>query len=79
MRPSSSETGSYLLDRASYRFTGAAAAFINLALQNPMVESLWWPGLGVAAILGWFLAKKMIKGFRHEYRYEEDDNTTDQS
>jgi uncharacterized membrane protein len=61
-------------------FTGAAVAFIYLALQNPTVERLWWAGLVViAAILGWFLAKKMIKDLRHEYRYEEDDNITDQS
>jgi uncharacterized membrane protein len=61
-------------------FSGAVAILIFLALQNPTFERLWWAGLGViAAILGWFLARKMIKDLRHEYRYEEDDNTTDQS
>jgi uncharacterized membrane protein len=59
-------------------FTGAALVFILLALQTPTVEHLWWAGLAViAVVLSWFLARKMIKDLRHEFRYE-DDNTTEQ-
>lgn len=61
-------------------FTGAAVFFIFIALLNPTVERLWWAGLaGIAAILAWFFSRKMINDLQHEFRYEEDDSTTDQS
>jgi tellurite resistance protein TehA-like permease len=61
-------------------FAGAAVLFIFFALLNPTVERLWWAGLaGIAAVLAWFLSRKMIRDLQYEFRYEEDDNVTDQS
>lgn len=61
-------------------FAGSAVLFILLALLNPTVERLWWAGLaGIAAVLAWFLSRKMIRDLQYEFRYEEDDNITDQS
>jgi Flp pilus assembly protein TadB len=60
-------------------FAGAAVLFIFFALLNPTVERLWWAGLaGIAAVLAWFLSRKMIRDLQYEFRYEEDDNVTDQ-
>ena len=60
-------------------FAGGAVLFIFLALLNPTVERLWWAGLaGIAAVLAWFLSRKMIRDLQYEFRYEEDDNVTDQ-
>jgi Flp pilus assembly protein TadB len=59
-------------------FAGAAVLFIFFALLNPTVERLWWAGLaGIAAVLAWFLSRKMIRDLQYEFRYEEDDNVTD--
>ncbi|MFY9635613.1 hypothetical protein [Pseudarthrobacter sp. BIM B-2242] len=55
-------------------FAGAAVLFIFFALLNPTVERLWWAGLaGIAAVLAWFLSRKMIRDLQYEFRYEEDD------
>lgn len=60
-------------------FAGAAALFILIALLNPTVERLWWAGLaGIAAVLAWFLSRKMIRDLQYEFRYAEDDNVPDQ-
>lgn len=59
---------------------GAAVLFIFLALLNPTAERLWVAGLTViAAVLAWFLSRKMIRDLQYEFRYEEDDNVIDQS
>jgi Flp pilus assembly protein TadB len=61
-------------------FAGAAVLFIFFALLNPTVERLWWAGLAaIAAVLAWFLSRKMIRDLQYEFRYEEDDHVTDQS
>lgn len=58
-------------------FSGFALFLIFLALQTPTVERLWWAGLSViAAILFWFLARKMIRDLRHEFRYEDTEETS---
>lgn len=60
-------------------FTAAAVLFIFFALLDPTVERLWWAGLaGIAAVLAWFLSRKMIRDLKYEFRYEDDDNVTDQ-
>ena len=61
-------------------FAGGAVLFIFLALLNPTVERLWWAGLaGIAAVLAWFLSRKMIRDLQYEFRYEEDVKVTDQN
>jgi Flp pilus assembly protein TadB len=61
-------------------FAGAALLFIFIALLNPTVERLWWAGIaGIAAVLAWFLSRKMIRDLQYEFRYAEDDNVPDQS
>lgn len=60
-------------------FTAAAVLFILFALLNPTVERLWWAGLaGIAAGLAWFFSRKMIRDLKYEFRYEDDDNVTNQ-
>lgn len=55
-------------------FAGVAVLFTFFALLNPTAERLWWAGLaGIAAVLAWFLSRKMIKDLQYEFRYEEDD------
>lgn len=76
---SDSETGHHLLDRASYRVRGRCCPFHFFALLNSTVERLWWAGLaGIAAVLAWFLFRKMIRDLQYEFWYAEDDNITDQ-
>ncbi|WP_367645971.1 hypothetical protein [Paenarthrobacter ureafaciens] len=61
-------------------FACGAVLFVFFAILNPTVERLWWAGLaGIAAVLAWFLSRKMIRDLQYEFRYEEDDNVTDQS
>lgn len=55
-------------------FAGVAVLFIFFALRNPTAEHLWWAGVaGIAAVLAWFLSRKMIRDLQYEFRYEEDD------
>jgi Flp pilus assembly protein TadB len=59
---------------------GLAVALVFLALRNPSTElRLWAIAAVIFAVLVGFLVRKQIKNLRHEYRYEEDDDTTDQS
>lgn len=59
---------------------GLAVALVFLALRNPSTElRLWAIAAVIFAVLAGFLVRKQIKNLRHEYRYEEDDDTTDQS
>jgi hypothetical protein len=60
--------------------TGGAVLLIFLALQQPTAERVWWAAAFViAAVLSWFLTNKQIQKLQQEYRYEDDDNATDQS
>lgn len=69
--------GTWLFTGQAIGFTGGVIYIVFLAVQNPTVERLWWAGLAViAAVLFWFLIRKMIKNLQHEYRYEEDGNVT---
>lgn len=53
---------------------------IFLAFQTPTVERFWWAGLSaIAAVLSWFFTRKMIRNLQHEYRYEDDGGTADQT
>ncbi|MDJ0455998.1 hypothetical protein PUN71_002130 [Arthrobacter sp. NQ7] len=61
-------------------FTGLALVLIFFAVQAPTAERFWWAGLAViAAILFWFLARKMIKDLQHEFRYEDDEDAEKQT
>lgn len=55
---------------------GCAVALVALALQHPTIERmLWAAAFVVLAVLGGFVTKWQIKKLRHEYRYEQDEET----
>lgn len=72
--------GSIWLIAQTVGVAGFAVFLFVLAIRDPTIERLLWAAAGViVAVLFVFLTKWQIKKLRHDYRYEVDDDTADQS